>query len=379
MGQIYYLGYYDIPENKDEGRHYEPAAGSKMTYIISALEELGYPVEVISPSSTRNRKFYPGTVLPIGSKSHLHLFPTWPYRPRILRILGRYLLNKRMMRYLLQHVQPDDVVIAYHSLALMKKIKRLKRLRNPKLILEVEEFYGDVMEKQCVSQKEQTYFQIADGYLFPAKRLAQKINLKQLPYAIIHGTYQCEPDRNCRLQDKIHCVYAGTLDPRKGGAIRAAEAARYLPENYHLHILGFGTEEQISQIQNLVQDISGECTCTISYDGCLGGEDYIRFLQSCHIGLSTQNPSGIYNDTSFPSKILSYMANGLQVVTVRIPVVEESAVHEHMHYYNEATGEAIADAICQAAQTQQSRDSRTKIAQLDEQFQFAFKALLEDL
>ena len=83
----------------------------------------------------------------------------------------------------------------------------------------------------------------------------------------------------------------------------------------------------------------------ITYDGLLSGEEYIKFIQSCDIGLSTQNPNGKYNDTSFPSKILSYMANGLRVVSVRIPVVEESGIGKCVCYYDEQTPENIAKAI----------------------------------
>ena len=105
---------------------------------------------------------------------------------------------------------------------------------------------------------------MADAYIFPTEFLDHLVNTKYKPSVTIYGTYQREMDRNCNifrenLQGKsdatIHCVYAGTLDPRKGGAVAAA-AAEYLPECYHIHILGFGSEQQIHDMKDLVAGIS---------------------------------------------------------------------------------------------------------------------------
>jgi glycosyltransferase involved in cell wall biosynthesis len=157
----------------------------------------------------------------------------------------------------------------------------------------------------------------------------------------------------------------------------AAEAARYLPENYHLHIIGFGNEADVKAMQDRIRELEQSSKCAISYDGCLRGEEYIQFLQKCQVGLSTQNPNAAFNDTSFPSKILSYMANGLQVVTVRIPVVEEAAIGQWMHYYDEPTPQAVADAIL-SVQTSDARESRQIISRLDQEFVKNINKLLED-
>ena len=217
--------------------------------------------------------------------------------------------------------------------------------------------------------------------IFPTELLNEKINTQKKPYAIIHGTYQVEPDRKCNifqdeLQKKIHCVYAGTFDPRKGGAIAAAAAAEFLPENYHIHILGFGNDEEKKKMQDLIAKLASKTVCGISYDGLLSGEDYIRFIQSCDIGLSTQNPDAAFNATSFPSKILSYMANGLRVVSIRIPAIEGSAIGEHMYYYDRQTPEEIAKAILSVDMSDKT-DPRTIIADLDVDFQKQLGRILE--
>ena len=80
--------------------------------------------------------------------------------------------------------------------------------------------------------------------------------------------------------DVIHCVYAGTFDPIKGGALTSAMIAEYLPSNYHIHILGFGTEKQVSDIIDQIEIINSKSMATLTYDGMLTGESFNRFISS---------------------------------------------------------------------------------------------------
>ena len=202
------------------------------------------------------------------------------------------------------------------------------------------------------------------------------INESKKPEAYIHGTYKVEHDREVSFNDgKIHIVYAGTFDPRKGGATAAA-AAEWLPENYHVHILGFGSDEDTELIKKQINETNVKAKATVTYDGLLSGEEYIQFMQKCQIGLSTQNPNAAFNDTSFPSKILSYMANGLRVVTVRIPAIESSAVGQDVYYYDEQTPQAIAEAVMKI-DLNDGYDGRKRIEELDNKFQVDVKGILE--
>lgn len=65
--------------------------------------------------------------------------------------------------------------------------------------------------------------------------------------------------------------------------------------------------------------------------------------------MSTQDPSAAFNSTSFPSKILVYLANGLKVVSIRIPAIEQSAVVDSLVFYDKQTPEKIAEAILSAS------------------------------
>lgn len=378
MKKIFYFGYYDTAENKSENRNFAPAATNKMSYIIAVLDKLGYDVEVFSASQTLNKKRYPKKTVTLGERSRLHLFATLPWGNKIKQLLSRLYIRLQYRNFIIKNIGKDDTLIVYHSVPYSKFITRMKKKCGFKLVLEVEEIYADVNGREQDRAKEITIFNSTDAFIFPTELLNKKLNTENKPYTIVHGTYKVEPDRGIKNSDgKIHVVYAGTFDPRKGGAFASVGATKFLHQNYHLHILGFGNNENKRKILEEIESANKNSSCKVTFDGLLSGEDYIQFLQSCDIGLSTQNPEGDYNDTSFPSKILSYMANGLRVVCVDIPAVRTSGIGEYMYYYNTQTPEEIAKAI-KSINLSDEYDSRAVIAKLDDGFICELKKLLGD-
>ena len=378
MKKIFYMAYYNST-NSSERRNAVLSSVNKMNYICEALENNGYNTEIVPASGATEKKFCKSKKVKLTDKTTLKLFSSLPRLNRIVSVIDRVILKTKLFLYMIKNTNKDSIVMVYHSLGYMSLVKRLKKLKGFKLIIEAEEIYGDVIGDEKTSQKEYEFFKIADGFIFPTELLSEKVNTEKKPEVIIYGTYHIEKELPKLFSDgKIHCVYAGTLDPRKGGAIASAESALFLNENYHIHILGFGNEKEKAETLNTIDSISKKSKAKITYDGLLSGEEYIKFIQSCDIGLSTQNPNGKYNDTSFPSKILSYMANGLRVVSVRIPVVEESGIGKCVYYYDEQTPENIAKAI-KSIDFSEEYDSRKTIGVLDKAFICDLKTMLKGL
>lgn len=373
---VCYLGYYDIEKNKPENRNYVLAATNKMTYIVSALEQSGFSVKLISASQTLNPQKYDGKVLDIGNNSKLILLKTLPWGNKLRRVCSRLYSQLQLLRCLKKQVKKGDTLLVYHSLAYARLLTFFKKRKGFRLVLEVEEIYADVTGREKDRKTEQQLFALADAYVFPTELLNEKLNAANKPHCIIYGTYQVEEDRHCSFNDgKIHAVYAGTFDPRKG-VLDVVQAARFLDERYHVHIIGFGSKKDTENAVAAVKETAAECTCALTYDGCLSGEDYIRFLQSCQIGLSPQNADAKFNDTSFPSKVLSYLANGLRVVSIQIPSIARSAIGELISFYSESTPKAIAQAILNVDMAK-PYDSRAKIETLHEGFVQKIQSLLE--
>lgn len=378
MKKIFYMAYYNST-NSSERRNAVLSSVNKMNYICEALENNGYNTEIVSASGATEKKFCKSKKVKLTDKTTLKLFSSLPRLNRIVSVIDRVILKTKLFLYMIKNTNKDSIVMVYHSLGYMSLVKRLKKLKGFKLIIEAEEIYGDVIGDEKTSQKEYEFFKIADAFIFPTELLSEKVNTEKKPEAIIYGTYHIEKELPKLFSDgKIHCVYAGTFDPRKGGAIASAESAMFLDENYHVHILGFGNEKEKAEMLNTIDNISKKSKADITYDGLLSGEEYIKFIQSCDIGLSTQNPNGKYNDTSFPSKILSYMANGLRVVSIRIPAIEKSAVGKFMYYYDEQTPENIAKAI-KSIDFSEEYDSRKTIGVLDKAFICDLKTMLKGL
>ena len=83
-----------------------------------------------------------------------------------------------------------------------------------------------------------------------------------------------------------------------------------------------------------------------------------------------------FSNTSFQSKILSYMANGLRVVAARVPITETSGVGQDVYYYDEQKPETVAKAIMDI-DFNDGYDGRAKIAELNGQFQKNLQRLLQ--
>ena len=381
MKKVYYIGYYsDKVLNKN--RKAAPSADTKMNYIIESLKNIGYEVEVISfcEENSRNKIIKKYDEYDINEKGHkVHFFKTYTSKYRIIRVIGRWFTWLSQKKYIQRNCLNEECkIIIYHSLGLLKLLKFFNR-KNKKYILEMEEIYADVINNKKIRQKEIKLAKMAGAYIFPTNLLDKKINTEKKPSVIIHGTYKVEKMINKKIfneEEKIHCVYAGTFDQRKGGCTAVA-AAEYLPSNYHIHILGFGSDKEVKKIKKIIKETEKRSRAEVTYDGLLQGEEYINFIQSCQIGLSTQNPDAQFNETSFPSKILSYMANGLRVVSIRIQAVEKSDIGNFIYYYDEQTPQNIANAI-KSVNFDDNYDSRKLIFKLNKQFLKDIKFILEE-
>lgn len=376
--KIKYIGFYDSNIYIHENRNTFLPATNKMDYIAEAIVASGKEVEIVSLSWTANKKgYYPSRTTILSDGITLTCGSTFGANKRLLRYFRILWSWIWLFWYLIKNTHKDEAVIVYHSMMIMSPIMLAKKVKKFKLVLEVEEIYQDVVEfSRRMKHTEYKFFEMADKYIYPTELLNTKINRTNKPYSIIYGTYHVEENKKNRFEDnKIHVVYAGTFDPRKGGTLAAA-TAEYLSKSYHVHIIGFGSNEDTKLLIDKIDQVAKKTDATITYDGLLKGEEYIEFLQRCDIGLSTQIPESTYNETSFPSKILSYMANGLRVVSVRIKAIEISAIGNAVYYYEEQTPKAIAEAI-KAIELNKAYDSIELIKKLDKDFIQVIKELME--
>ena len=366
-----YIVDIDTEKNKEQERSYALSGINKALYIAKAIAANGVHVEFISPAPTKKSNGYVSKKkYDIDKNISVRLFSTFGCENKLIRKIRYVLLQTNFFLYLLFNTKRHEKIIVYHEIKFCRILYWLKKIKKLRYILEVEELYTDIRSySKTVRKNEFRMCSIADAYIFSTELLDEKLNTSGKPSVVIYGTYNCEESLGICLfdDDKIHCVYGGTFDLKKGGATGAVSAAEFLPRNYHIHILGFGTEEEKKVLVSQVKMANRKGGATVTMDGMLSGKEYVKFIQSCDIGFSTQIPEGAYNDSSFPSKVLSYMANGLRVVSVKLPVLERSRVNSLLYYYENNTPKEIADAV-QSIDFNKPYNSRDIIKELDKKF-----------
>ena len=372
LKRIKYFSYYGC-NDPNRRRDNSPAADSKIDYIISVLNKCGYAVDHISRAPSACNKFIPAYKETNGNNT-LKYFASFGCSNFFFCKLNNLFMKVQFFLWCLFHIERNEQIIVYHSLGYDAAFIQLFKLKHIRIIGEIEEIYQDVhKQRKTIALNEYKFIEICDKYIFPTLLLNKKLNANNKKEAVVvHGVYSIESIIEDKFNDgKYHVVYGGTLDPQKGGAAAAAAAAEFLSENFYIHICGFGDS---TQIKGIIADVSQRSKAKVKFEGELKGDDYKHFIQKCDIGLSTQDPKAAFNATSFPSKILVYLSNGLKVVSVRIPAIEQSAVADCLFFYNEQTPQKIAEAIMKSIKSNEG--GREILKGLDESFTLNLKKIL---
>lgn len=383
MDKIYYVGFFGDDLAYEENRYLAPSGVNKMEYIARALGSEGMKIKIISTAWLKYKK-------EVGAKISLQrsfslnnnidcILPLSIAIPlKISNLLSMFIAKVWLILYFLMNVRKNDNVIVYHSTFFVSTIYWLKKIIRFKLILEVEEVYSIVFSMdEKWKRRENRLITFADSYIFPNDLMYDYLGIKNKKQVVVYGSYLIEETNNISFEfgdDKIHLVYAGVIDKLKLGAFNAVYAAKYLPDNYVLHILGFGAEKDVEDLQDEIQQINRFSECKIVYEGKKTGEDYFKFMRRCHIGLSTQINEGEYLFLTFPSKVLGYLTMGLNVVSAKVEGVVVSDISDVIGYYNEDLPQNIAETI-KNMRILSSDTIKKRIIELDQKFKRDIKEL----
>lgn len=348
--RIKYFTYHGC-NNPDRFRFNSPASDSLVDYIVSVLNRCGYSVDIISRAQSSTNKYLSGSIEK-ERENTIRFFASFGKKNNKLWVFNMWFMNIQFFIWCLANIKKGEQVLVYHSLGYTRTFLFLKKYRKIRIVGEINEIYQDVHKQRAYRcKKEYDFINNCDKYIFTTELLNKKLNQFHKPFIIIHGLYSIENVTLPKFNDgKIHVVYGGTLDKAKGCGT-AAEATLFLPRNYHVHICGFGKESEINEIKSIVNSVVLKSKASITFEGELVGKQYNEFIQKCHIGLCPQDPNMAFNSTSFPSKILVYLANGLNVVSINIPAIQDSAVSTCISFYNNQNPEEIANAIIECSKT----------------------------
>lgn len=378
-----YLTFFTNDTYKDRQLATAPPAVTKSTYMAQLLRDIGQSVEIISPSWSKCHAWHhwKASDSTMDNQVKVHQLATFSTPFRWLTPLQWLYSLGQLFFYLIRHTHAGEPVLVYHSYYLSFPVLLAKRIKKFKLILEVEEIYQDIVHlPRAVQKSEWKIIRDAEAYIFSAASIGEIANTTAKPSMVINGSYQSvERMSIVPFSDgKVHCLYSGTFDKAKAGAFLAVDAAEFLPAQYCIHISGLGTEAQVQELQQEIHHIQEKTPCKIVYEGFLDNASYSLLLQKCQIGLNTQTPNQRFSDTCFPSKILVYMANGLQVISAANKAIVASDVGERLTYYRSQTPEAVAQAI-QCADPDSGKDNILFVKQLHKQSCTRLQKMLEML
>jgi hypothetical protein len=368
MQKIRYIGFYDVESYASERRVKSIAAVNKMNYIASAITNAGYRVEIVSPSWTANiNGYYKNRQVDISEKITLNIGPTFGTNNFVTNKFKVILSWIWLFLFLVKNVKKDEKIVVYHSMMAIYPVFYAQKIIKFKIILELNEIYQEATSfSDRLRKMEMKIIEAAETYILSTELLQSRIN-KDKTFVINYGNYNVEKISTNTYEDKIHIVYAGVIDMFKAGAFNALECAQFLSDKYLIRLIGFGTEEDVNELKKRIKISDEKNECKVKFDGLKTADDYIEYVSKCHIGLSTQSPGAEYNNSSFPSKVLSYLSMGLQVVTVEIDAIKCSKVAHLCHYYKENNGKSIAKAILKIDKNSYY-NSKNSLRELDNNF-----------
>lgn len=367
---VYYVCYYAEPEFSNSIVSY-PSVWSKIEYVSDVIKENGYDVCYVCPVMPLRGRFKKKVVVKDAHEKHVYFSAYRNPKISVINKMNALFQIFQILLYLLLHSNSEDRILIYHSMFHVEWTWILKKIFKRNFILEIEDIYSALSpEGVKFENKEWNSFELANGFLCVNSLIEHRIK-NHAPKIISHGRYALPDIIANRKVDKCRLVYAGVIEQVRKGAFLAAEAMKYLPKQYELIILGFGKDADIDELKRVIEKINSEkgWKC-IQYLGYMTGNDYLCELQQCSIALSTHmyDESNMKSaDYTFPSKLLIYMANGLQIVAQNLQCLRTSKINDYIAYYEKPQPQDVAKAI-QMIDINQAYNSRKKIQDLDREF-----------
>ncbi len=381
MQKIYYIGFYSDKIGNDEGRYNSPAAVDKMNYIAASLVRAGFGVEILSPSWSIKKgwKYLPGRINNEIPNLTVRFTPSMVSSFKLIKLLNIFLSLLWVFLWLILKVKRNEKILVYHSPLFSLPIIWAKKLKGFKLILEVEEIYGEVFNKKDLLGKwEKKLIECADNYIAVSDVLAEILG--ERAKIIIYGNYSVPQSSIKEVNhhhSSIHVVYAGLVDKVKGGAYNTMQCVKYLPKEYIIHICGYGGEEEVKELERQVIDLNerlGRQACI--YHGLIPENEFSDFLHKCHIAINPQF-DGENMTTLFPSKIIKYLSHNLRVVSTSIKSIRKSKIASLITFSDNDSPESNAKAIMQV-DPNAPYDSCGTIRILDKKFVEEMKDLISN-
>lgn len=374
---IYYLNSYMNTKHCTE-REITIAANSKIEYMLKVISEKFEVVNVSSASSTegykRGEKIREGNIL-------YYYLPSLPKKFSFCKTVSKVYC----FIFFAAHLRENDKVIVYHSLFWIRIMRLLKKIKRHDFFLELNDFYqyhftGDNALK--IENIEKKFFSLPDKFILANPDMLPQLGYSR-EYIVNYGAYKVNPVKK-KQEGKIKVIYSGVAEKLRGAAFLAVKCARYLPDNYELHLACYGTDGNLCELESEAEEENRFINRKVVYfHGTLNEHELDELMSHCDIALSCHGykPGEEYKAMySFPSKIPLNMGAGLYVVSPKLKTFQNTPFDDAMVYFDEFEPESIAKAIMKAGEivrkSGQKDRPREIVSDLDRQFREDMKKLL---
>lgn len=386
---IHYVSFY-LNQNEIKGRKIEVAAQTKVRYILKTLKTIGYNVNIVSTVfNDENMPFSKFKQVIIDVRETHYYLAAQSTKNIFLSKFKALFMQVQLIKYILMFVRKGDIVLTYHSLAYTHVISFLKIFKKYKLILELNDFYSlyfnDKHKSFRINKKEINSFKGADSFILASKFMFEDLD-KEKPFIINYGSY--EPRKSSCIdicKENVHVAYTGIIENLRGAAKLAANAARYLPKGFYMHIAGFGNDNDIKDLIQICNDVnSSRGYEVIKFHGLLLGNEYDNLISNCCISLNTHSylDNEIWKSKySFPSKIPLNMSYNNYFVSHDMELIKYSPFSECIEFYDEFDPIQVANAIERCSEKiinkEFKRNPSELIVELDKNFKSSLCNLIE--
>lgn len=342
---IYYMTNIcqDCINLKNRGAKFSAAGINRSNYI---LDNINADVEVVSLAIPTNK----GVFRAFSETDNRGIFKTTYYFP--------FSLNFAKLKYisimidilirLFSKVKKNDTILCYNAnIMYVIPIMICKLLKGTAIIYEIEELYNKSgllsgIKSTIMKLTENYMLKFSDGYIYVNNYMLNHIN-KSKP-SILNVGYMSHMDiAEKKITEKNIIVYCGRLDD-EGGIELFLKSLQYIKMDIKVIITGDGV------LRTKVEDfIKNQNLLDIKYLGFVTDEELILILNSATVCVNPLRLENKFSYYSFPSKVLTYLSYGCNVVTSKsigiMPLLDK---FENIFAYTEDSEIIIAETIKKA-------------------------------
>ena len=164
-----------------------------------------------------------------------------------------------------------------------------------------------------------------DGFMLLSESMIDEDFVANKPYFVSEGVFEPYPIQTPLIvKDAVKvAIYAGTIVPNYGIITLMKAFNEIKPSNFKLHI--YSSEKPYPDfIEQLSEDVE--------FKGYLPREELTTKLVHADLLINPRPLYHEFNQYSFPSKLIEYMASGVPTITTRIPSIPDS-IRDNLIYF----------------------------------------------